>query len=284
MKTISLNYKFLLPLWGILAGVLLAWLIASYSNNFQVLAEVQEEQALNEVPKNLPVFEAYKSRGEGVLTLWFNNGWKSQYSSGLQELEKRKLKAAVSVVTSYTDYPGFLNWDEVKSLQNKGWEIVSQGKTYQCEWKNLNIDELRDNVYGAKRQFFARGIITENFASPCGAVDLSLSSMAAYYYSSQKIGEEGNNNLPLESVYTLKGRTVNSKTTLAEVEQWINQARNNNQWIILTFNQIAEGDEDFSITKEKFSKVIEKVAASGMDVKVPSQIIPSNKAEAGAER
>lgn len=278
MKTISLNYRFLLPLWGVLAGALLIWLTASAYKNFPVLAKVSEEEFVNEVPKDLPVFEPFKSSGKGVITLWFNSGWKSQYTLALPEIEKRKLKAAVSVVTSYTDYPGFVNWDEIKSLQNKGWEIVSLGKIYKCEWNDLNIDELRDNVYGSKRQFLSHGIITENFASPCGAVDLSLSNMASYYYSSQKIGEEGSNSLPLESVYTLKSRTVNSKTTLAEVEQWINQARGNNQWVILTFNQITEGDEDFSITKEKFSKVLEKVAASGMDIKVPAEIIPSNKA------
>lgn len=281
MNTMSLNYRVFILAWGLFPAILLGWLISSYYKNFFPPQKSQQELALNEVPKDLPAFQPFKSNGKGALTIWFNNGWKSQLQIGLPQIEKNQLKAAVSVVTSYTDYPGYLNWDEIKALQNKDWEIISQGQTYRCNWDDLNVDQLREEVYGAKRQFLSHGINSEQFASPCGAVDPKLAGVATYYYSSQKIGEEGNNNFPLENVYTLKGRTITSKTTLAEVEDWINQARNNNQWIILTFNQINDDNDGFSISKEKFNQVITKVAASGMDTVLPSQVIAVNKMDGG---
>lgn len=278
MKTISLNGHALIYLWGLLPALLLGWLLFSYYRHFFPAVKASE-LALNEVPKDLPNFTPFKSQGKGAVTVWFNNGWKSQLNKGLPQLEKNQLKAAVSVVTSYTDYPGYLNWDEVKELQNKGWEIVAQGETYRCDWDDLNVEQLREEVYGAKRKLLAHGISSEQFASPCGAVDAKLANVVTYYYSSQKIGEEGNNNLPLENVYTIKGRTVTSKTTLAEVENWLSQAKASNQWVILTFNQISELDDNFSISPQKFNQVIEVVAKAGMETVVPSQVVAYNKAE-----
>lgn len=275
-------FKFLIFSWVLLPAAMLSWLISGYIGNaFQASASTQVESALNEVPKALPAFTPFKSEGKGAATIFFSGGWQSQYDYGYQKLNKQGQKAAISVITAHADYPGYINWKEIKTLQDKGWEIISGGKSYNCKWDELTSEQVREEVYGSKRDFYSHGISAEHFSAACGLVDIRLSDKVAYYYKSQKIGEEGNNQLPLENVFLLKGRTLNSKTTLAELESWLNDARTSNQWIIFTFNQISDSDDGFSVSKDKFGTFINKINESGIEIVLPSQVVEYNKKEGG---
>lgn len=280
-----MNNKFLVKsyflIWIFLPMLLVGLLFSAYYKSFfPVQPKVKiDTQEITEIPSSIPVFMPFKSEGNGALTILFNGGWKSQLKNGYGQLNNKKIKASVSAMATYTDYPGYMNFDELKGLQNKGWEILSSGNTYNCNWTSLTTEEVRDEVYGAMRKFLSHGIVTQHFSSPCGLVDLRLSDKVAYYYKSQIVGEEGSNQLPLENTYTLKIRTINSKTTLAELGNWLNQARSNNQWVILNFNQISDSEDGYSISKEKFNQVIDKISASNISVVLPSQVIDYNRKE-----
>lgn len=261
---------------------LLGWLIIPLLLLFQfsssimgVLASQPENKAeiLNEVPKEaLSKFRLFNVGNSGVATILFNNGWKSQYEYGYSYLNKKDVKGAVSTMTDYIGYPGYFDWNRLQEVQDNGWEIMSSGKNYRCEWDSLNTDQLRDEVYGSRQEFLKHKIYVDHFASPCGKADLRLSSMVAYYFSSQKIGEEGVNLLPLKERYLLRGRTVTNKTTTEDINNWLSEARNNNGWVIFTFNQIDESDNEWSITPAKFEQLANQIIDSQIPIIVPSQI------------
>lgn len=280
---ITQKTKFLMVGWLVLPLVILILsyvpkeVLGSFFNPTQQGIDLNE---LTEVPKDiLPSYTPYKNEGKGAVTIWFNNGWKSQYKYGLSILGKKNIKAAVSVITTYTDYPGYMNWNDLQDSQKSGWEIVSQGKTYNCKWDHLASSEVREEVYGSKRELMRHGIRAEHFASACGLVNLRLSDKAAYYYLSQKIGEEGFNQLPLENTYLLKGKTVTDKTSIDEVQGWIKQSKATNSWLILTFNKIEKSNDEYSISPDKFAQIVESITNSDVQFIVPSQIINGERLE-----
>lgn len=232
------------------------------------------EAIFYEVPKDGQQERSlFDTQGRGAATILFNNSWASQFKYGYPYLKKNNLKGSTSVITSYLDYPAYFKWDQIKEVSREGWEIVSQTENFVCEWEALNTDQVREEVYGSKHELLSHGVYSKHFASPCGKVDIRLTDRVTYYYSTQIIGEEGTNFIPVKEKYLLKSRTITNRTSLGEMNSWINGAINNNGWIIFTFNQIEEQGDESSITPEKFQEAINLIVSSQIAIVVPSQII-----------
>lgn len=269
------NLNFFLLGWLILPVILSILFIRSIASN-EVFAQnllAGDNEAI-ELPKNkVPEYPQIDANTNGAVTIWFNNGWHSQYKYGLYLLEAKGMRGTMSAVTSYSIYSEYVDWDELKVLQNKGWEIVSQTRSYPCDVENLTTEQLQTEVYSSKRDFMKHGIIAEHFAAPCGVVNAPLTATVRSYYSSQKIGEEGVNYLPINNPYLLKSKTITNKTDLQDLTALLDEARLKHTWLILTINQINNDGSDQNITPEKFNKVVEEIEKSLVPTVVPSQMI-----------
>lgn len=275
--TVFFSTKLYLLGWLILPLLLLYQFSAFIMSVLASFEPANKTEISNEVPKEaLSKFRLFNLGNNGVATILFNNGWKSQYEYGYSYLNKKDVKGTVSTMADYVDYPGYFDWNKLREVQSNGWEIMSSGKSYRCGWDSLNTDQLRDEVYGSRQEFMKHKIYVDHFASPCGKVDLRLSSMVAYYYTSQKIGEEGLNSLPLKERYLVKGRTVTNKTSTEDINNWLNEARNNG-WVIFTFNQIDKSNNEWSVTPSKFEQIVDQIVDSQIPIVVPSQIVTEQR-------
>lgn len=268
------SHVFLLG-WLVLPIIFTLFLAKMISTN-DVFAKnlLARDDELIEVPDiKLAEYPNINHQNSGAVSLWFNNGWSSQYTYAPSLLEAKGMRGTMSVITSYAIYPSYVNWDEMKFLQDKGWEIVSQTRSYECNLKNLSPEQIHREVFASKRDFLKHDIHADNFASPCGVVDSYLTDRVRSYYSSQKIGEDGINYLPLQNPYLLKSKTITNETTVDDLVGWLEETKRMHAWLILTINQIDDTGSASSIAPKKFNTAIETIEKSLIPTVVPSQMI-----------
>jgi hypothetical protein len=117
----------------------------------------------------------------------------------------------------------------------------------------------------SKRLLERMGLTIKNFAFPFGAYNAELVYRGRMYYRSLRVYELGDNPQGVFVPHEPKVRSVINTTTLAEVQDWLTEAKANGRWVILAFHTIAEtGDDAYYITPGMFKDIADLVASSGM--------------------
>ena len=62
---------------------------------------------------------------EKPIILTFDDGYEDNYSVALPMLEERGMKAMVYMVTNMIGHPGYLGWEQLRDMQDRGFEIGS---------------------------------------------------------------------------------------------------------------------------------------------------------------
>jgi peptidoglycan/xylan/chitin deacetylase (PgdA/CDA1 family) len=84
--------------------------------------------------------------------LTFDDGWKSQYQYAFPILKKYNLTATFFIYTDpISNYHSFMNWDEIKDLDNSGMTIGDHTKTHPYISAKLDDKTLRTEIIGSKK-------------------------------------------------------------------------------------------------------------------------------------
>ena len=153
----------------------------------------------------------------------------------------------------------YMTWAQVKALHDTyGWEIgshtVDHPLTAAVDNPSLTDAQLNAEMADSKAALAAQGFNATDFASPYGDYDnRSLAAIAKYYDShrafqdiTQPAAAEVTNTFPYYSPRStfpynpmmLTVMQVQGNVPVATVEQYINQAKANNQWLILVFHNV----------------------------------------------
>ncbi len=209
----------------------------------------------------------------GLITLWFDDAWLSQYEQGYKIVEKFGYRAALAVPTKHISYKAYMNWNQVRKLHFKGWEIVPHSRNHDCSLTSKSLEEIREEILGSKQDLLDQGIISDIYVPPCGVTSQEANSLVQAHFIAQRATEEGLNPLPVRERYNLKIMTVERKSTLGEVRTWIRQAKYYRQWLIFMFHEINEGEEPLSITPEMLEGILGEVKSAGLAVVIPSEAL-----------
>lgn len=229
------------------------------------------------IPKTVTAsFSQLNWQKTGLITLWFDDAWKSQYTTAYPILEKYNLVGSLAVPTKLIGYDAYMNWPQVKYLQHKGWEINSHTRTHNCAANNLTLEQVEEELRGAQKDLDELGLFSESFVTPCGADSPIISEVAKKYYLSLRTSEAGLNDIPVKNPYRIKAYPIYSYTPIDEVKTWIDQARDNHSWLILMFHQVDEEAAQYTVNPVTFEKIIETVSKSKLPVVLPTQVLHLN--------
>jgi peptidoglycan/xylan/chitin deacetylase (PgdA/CDA1 family) len=83
---------------------------------------------------------------EKVVCIVFDDGWKSQLKA-IRVLDTFGYKATLGIIVQYVQgsYPAYLSWDEIRSLQSKGYDIASHSLNHK-NLNNLTESELEEEI------------------------------------------------------------------------------------------------------------------------------------------
>ena len=96
---------------------------------------------------------------EKPVVLSFDDGYKDNYTDMLPLLEKRGMKATVFMVTNDIGLPGYLSWDDLKDMENRGIELGSHTANH-LPLNGMSPAEAADEVSKSKLMMEWKGLRT----------------------------------------------------------------------------------------------------------------------------
>ena len=216
---------------------------------------------------------AWKWNGHGVVTLWFDDAWLTQYTNAFPLMVEHNFKGAVAVPTKSVGFDAYMNWTQIKRLQYDGWEISVHSRTHNCDFVNGDKQIIDNEILGSKEDLKSHGLSHDIYVAPCGkSSDYSNEVVLKNFVAARNVNR-GYNTLPLQNLFDLKIQAVEKNTTVEEVKTWIEEAKKTNSWLIIMFHQVDNVAEEYGTTISEFSKILSAVQESKLEVVLPSQVI-----------
>jgi peptidoglycan/xylan/chitin deacetylase (PgdA/CDA1 family) len=185
----------------------------------------------------------------------------------------------------------YMTWDDIKNLYNNyGWEIGSHTETHpQLSTDKLTDAQIVEQLSGSLNAIKTNtGITPTEFADPYGDYDNNTIATIAKYYASHRAfqdltfpdaSEPITNTFPYYAPrssspyndYMLTVAEIQGDVPEATVEAMIDQAKANNQWLILVFHKIVSGTastvkDDYQYSASDLTKIAQHLQTTGMPV------------------
>jgi peptidoglycan/xylan/chitin deacetylase (PgdA/CDA1 family) len=207
------------------------------------------------------------SFSEGMVSITFDDAWKSQYTNALPALEAAGIKGTFYMTTEpvQSGWPDFVTPDQIKDIAARGHEIGGHSITHpnlSRLSKQRVIKELTESKLYLEK---LTGQTVTSFAYPFGDSDQRIEKLTAEAgYSSGRGVQIGDLVTPAASKMDLNALLPLNRTSLETVTAAIDQAKTKKRWLILAFHKVEERGGQFSVTPAMFRNCAEAVKASGV--------------------
>lgn len=179
-----------------------------------------------------------------VVTISFDDGPQSIYTNGLPKLKKYNIPATLYLSTAYIGQESwYLNWNQVKHINNSGWEIASHGYTHP-NLTLLDDEGINHELDESKAILALNGYNAVSFATPYGEYDeRALSLIKQRYQSNRRAWDddpssEGFNDLNSYDKYNISAREISKNTTVSKVKKLINKAVKEKKWLVFFLHNV----------------------------------------------
>lgn len=207
----------------------------------------------------------------GAVSLRFDDGETSQIENAVPKMNAKGYKGTFYIVSrQLLDYgfSGYMSINDVKQLAQQGHEIGAHTRTH-ANLTTLGTSALQDEIAGSRQDILAWGVGPVNtFSYPFGAHNASaVQAVKDAGFKSAAATIEGYVT-PTSNPHLLEYRELKNNTTLAQVKQWIDEAKSKKVWVILTFHAVrpdCTGDL-YCSTPALFSQILDYLASTNLPV------------------
>jgi peptidoglycan/xylan/chitin deacetylase (PgdA/CDA1 family) len=207
---------------------------------------------------------------QGMVTLVFDDGLTSQYNNARPILTNAALKATFAIITQgVRDVSGdtaSMTWAQIKALNSLGDEIDAHTRTHPM-LTTLTTAQQQSEIAGSMSDLKAQGLNPTTFVYPYGDRNDSTDAIVK---SSGYIGARGSYygmNTPTAPKYSLYDIRVDSTTSAATINGWIDQAIADKRWLVLELHDIlASGGDEYSITPTVLQNIVNHIKSTGVKV------------------
>jgi peptidoglycan/xylan/chitin deacetylase (PgdA/CDA1 family) len=209
----------------------------------------------------------------GLVTLTFDDGWRSIYTSGLPALKKYGLTSTqyLNSTPIVDGYPDYMTYQMVKDFATAGHELAWHTRTH-ADITTLTAAKLTTELTIPTN--FLTGIGKsatdfKNFASPYGAYNASSVSAVMAKYQSHRSTDVGYNSKDSFTPTNIKVQNITNTTTPAEVKAWVDQAIASKTWLVIVYHEVTDTAEDptYAVTPANLDAELNYVKQSGATVK-----------------
>jgi glucose/arabinose dehydrogenase/peptidoglycan/xylan/chitin deacetylase (PgdA/CDA1 family) len=164
--------------------------------------------------------------------------------------------------------PVFLSPSQIQEIKAQGHEIGSHTKTHPY-LTTLNSIDLIDEVSGSKSDLTnimgLSGINT--FVYPYGDYDSTVrQAVVNAGYVGARTVDRGLNYKDTDK-FSLKIQQVDRTTNMAQFQSWVDEARNNNAWLILMFHQVDNNPSaTLGVTPSLFQEMVDALETQQVTV------------------
>jgi len=66
-----------------------------------------------------------------LITIWFDDGWETQYSEGYARMSVKGLPGVISVITDFVGDAARISCCQIMEMSENGWQMVNHTATHQ---------------------------------------------------------------------------------------------------------------------------------------------------------
>ncbi len=172
---------------------------------------------------------------QAMVTLSFDDGFKTQYSVAKPILDKAGLKATFYITSGFLDdeFDDYMTTSEMLAMQTAGYEIGGHTKNH-IDLTTLTTPQVQDEVSGGRADLIAKGVKTvSSFAYPFGAYnDQAIQVVKDSGFTNARSVNSGFNDKN-SNPYLLMDQHLTSDVTVAQLKAWVDQAIAEKKWLII---------------------------------------------------
>lgn len=187
-----------------------------------------------------PTAQALLSQQDGVgqVSFTFDDGYLSTLTQAAPALNAYGMSGTVYTTTGFVGQPEYMSWEQNRQLRDTyGWEIGSHSVSHPLSTE-VTPAQMEAEARDSKAAFNANGFTPTAYATPFGDYNGAVEANIAKYYTSHRgFHDLGYNTWPY-APYLLKVQQVQGGVSVAQVKAYIDQAKANNEWLILVFHDI----------------------------------------------
>ncbi|HEY5236375.1 MAG TPA: polysaccharide deacetylase family protein, partial [Rhabdochlamydiaceae bacterium] len=165
---------------------------------------------------------------------------------------------------------GYLTKEQVIELSQKGNEIGSHCVTHR-DLKKLSWSEIENELLESKltlEDLLQSPVV--HFAPPFGSIHPQSMHLIQKYYQSSRTITRGLNTKRTNR-YFFHAHTVLDRTSLMDVERWVDKAIAENKWIILVYHHIDATEGIVSMSSKAFEDHLKMIQSKNISVKTLGQ-------------
>ncbi len=211
----------------------------------------------------------------GIISLAFDDGYLTQYETVYPEMEKYGFNGTLYLLSGKDLFENreLMSFEQAKEMQDIGWEIGSHSISHTC-FTEINSSKMEMEMNDSKNILSSSGLNISSFAYPFGCNNEVSKEIAQRYYDSARPLEWGYNNLTNIKRYFLSSKWVNKDDSSEELCSWVNHAKENDLWLILTFHHVGESvSKPYDYPKNNFEEILNCINSSGIKVKTVKEVI-----------
>jgi len=214
----------------------------------------------------------------GVVSFTFDDNFATMVDPAAAILTAHGLPATAYVITDEVDKPGRAKLTDLKSLAMLGWDISVHAYTevdHALHYTNLSPAEVEDDMVNARAWLIANGFAGyDHCAYPSGEFSPDVLALAGQYFTSCRTIYSSQQELfPPSDSRRLRVGYVTEGVTLAQAEQWVDEALANHDWLVLVLHRIVDAPTlNTEWRTSDFQTLADYVAASGLPVKTVSEV------------
>ena len=233
----------------------------------QALAEIIPElayQDVGELARHMPELK------NGALIFTFDDGMITDYQVVKPILEEKGLSAVTYVAPGFVNTPGFMNWDQIKSLHESGWDIECHSYSH-ANLKEKTEADIKAEMENVNEAFAEQGLeAPKHHALPFGEYDETALEMVLSYRETVRTADSQRNEYPPNHRVL---HAIDMSTHSTEVlEEHIDRAIKENSLLILFTHDVEAEPFDYGITTDKFKAVLDHALKQGIDITTLSEL------------
>jgi peptidoglycan/xylan/chitin deacetylase (PgdA/CDA1 family) len=207
-----------------------------------------------------------------IVSLTFDDGWRSQFTNGVPLLAKYRMEATFYLLTSTITYPDYMSKEQMGQLATAyHHEIASHTVTHPHlpTLSDANIDgELKDSQATLRKWYGPT--VAGDFASPYGEYNAKVLAAAKKYYVSHRSTDDGYNTKKATDFFNIKVQNVEDTTTPAQVDAWVKQAIKDRSWLVLVYHEVtaSAADPTYAVTPANLEAELKLIQAKSNSIAV----------------
>ena len=211
-------------------------------------------------------------RDQKVVCIVFDDGWKSQLDV-VSVLQSFGFNATFAIVTSYTNYPDYMSWTDIRGLANSGMDIASHTDTHP-DLSKLDSNTLYAELYKSRDILRSRGYPANVFVYPYGdsANVPAVQEAVAQCYLAARGTVEGKCNLTSCNRFNLQSYDVYHDLSIEDFADFVNGTEAANI-AILYYHKIGPQNEDTAISLETFQAQMQYLKDNGYTTQTLSGLL-----------